>query len=34
MRDLLYGLILRSGNDAAHDLALAAAGSEPRFVAR
>ena len=34
MRDLLYGLILRSGNDAAHDLALAAAGSMPRFVAQ
>jgi serine-type D-Ala-D-Ala carboxypeptidase (penicillin-binding protein 5/6) len=32
VRDLLYGLILRSGNDAAHDLALAAAGSEARFV--
>jgi D-alanyl-D-alanine carboxypeptidase (penicillin-binding protein 5/6) len=31
--DLLYGLILRSGNDAASDLALAAAGSEQRFVA-
>ena len=34
VRDLLYGLILRSGNDAAHDLALAAAGSEQRFVAQ
>ncbi|HEX5374719.1 MAG TPA: D-alanyl-D-alanine carboxypeptidase family protein [Solirubrobacterales bacterium] len=33
VRDLLYGLILRSGNDAAYDLALAAAGSETRFVA-
>jgi len=33
VRDLLYGLILRSGNDAAHDLALAAAGSQARFVA-
>ena len=33
VRDLLYGLILRSGNDAAYDLALAAAGSEKRFVA-
>jgi D-alanyl-D-alanine carboxypeptidase (penicillin-binding protein 5/6) len=33
VRDLLYGLILRSGNDAAHTLAVAAAGSEPRFVA-
>jgi D-alanyl-D-alanine carboxypeptidase (penicillin-binding protein 5/6) len=34
VRDLLYGLILRSGNDAAYDLALAAAGSLPRFVAQ
>lgn len=33
VRDLLYGLILRSGNDAAHDLAIAAAGSSERFVA-
>lgn len=33
VRDLVYGLILRSGNDAAYDLALAAAGSEDRFVA-
>jgi D-alanyl-D-alanine carboxypeptidase (penicillin-binding protein 5/6) len=32
VRDLLYGLILLSGNDAAHTLAVAAAGSEPRFV--
>jgi D-alanyl-D-alanine carboxypeptidase (penicillin-binding protein 5/6) len=32
VRDLLYGLILRSGNDAAYDLAIAAAGSERRFV--
>jgi D-alanyl-D-alanine carboxypeptidase (penicillin-binding protein 5/6) len=32
VRDLLYGLVLRSGNDAAYDLALAAAGSERRFV--
>lgn len=32
VRDLLYGLILRSGNDAAYDLALAATGSERRFV--
>jgi serine-type D-Ala-D-Ala carboxypeptidase (penicillin-binding protein 5/6) len=32
VRDLLYGLILRSGNDAAYNLALAAAGSVPRFV--
>jgi D-alanyl-D-alanine carboxypeptidase (penicillin-binding protein 5/6) len=30
--DLLYGLILRSGNDAAHTLALRAAGSIPKFV--
>jgi D-alanyl-D-alanine carboxypeptidase (penicillin-binding protein 5/6) len=34
VRDLLYGLILRSGNDAAYDLALAAAGTEARFVAQ
>ncbi len=34
VRDLLYGLILRSGNDAAETLAVAAAGSEPRFVRR
>ncbi len=34
VRDLLYGLILRSGNDAAYDLAIAAAGSVPRFVAQ
>lgn len=32
VRDLLYGLILLSGNDAAHALAVAAAGSEARFV--
>jgi D-alanyl-D-alanine carboxypeptidase (penicillin-binding protein 5/6) len=32
VRDLLYGLILRSGNDAAHTLAIDAAGSEKRFV--
>ncbi len=32
VRDLLYGLVLRSGNDAAYDLALAAAGSERAFV--
>jgi D-alanyl-D-alanine carboxypeptidase (penicillin-binding protein 5/6) len=32
VRDLLYGLILRSGNDAAYDLALAAGGSEAAFV--
>jgi serine-type D-Ala-D-Ala carboxypeptidase (penicillin-binding protein 5/6) len=34
VRDLLYGLILLSGNDAAHTLAVAAAGSERRFVAQ
>jgi serine-type D-Ala-D-Ala carboxypeptidase (penicillin-binding protein 5/6) len=34
VRDLLYGLILRSGNDAAHALAIAAAGSQERFVAQ
>jgi serine-type D-Ala-D-Ala carboxypeptidase (penicillin-binding protein 5/6) len=34
VRDLLYGLILLSGNDAAHTLAVAAAGSEDRFVAQ
>ena len=34
VRDLLYGLILRSGNDAAHTLAIDAAGSEKRFVAQ
>ena len=32
VRDLLYGLILRSGNDAAHTLAVAAAGSQKLFV--
>jgi D-alanyl-D-alanine carboxypeptidase (penicillin-binding protein 5/6) len=32
VHDLLYGLILRSGNDAAHTLALRAAGSIPKFV--
>jgi serine-type D-Ala-D-Ala carboxypeptidase (penicillin-binding protein 5/6) len=32
VRDLLYGLILVSGNDAAHTLAVAAAGSEAAFV--
>jgi D-alanyl-D-alanine carboxypeptidase (penicillin-binding protein 5/6) len=32
VRDLLYGLILRSGNDVAYDLARAAAGSEEAFV--
>jgi serine-type D-Ala-D-Ala carboxypeptidase (penicillin-binding protein 5/6) len=34
VRDLLYGLILLSGNDAAHTLAVAAAGSQERFVAQ
>jgi D-alanyl-D-alanine carboxypeptidase (penicillin-binding protein 5/6) len=34
VRDLLYGLLLASGNDAAVALAEAAAGSEPRFVAQ
>jgi D-alanyl-D-alanine carboxypeptidase (penicillin-binding protein 5/6) len=34
IHDLLYGLLLRSGNDSAHDLALAAAGSQARFVAQ
>lgn len=34
IRDLLYGLILRSGNDAAHTLAIDVAGSEKRFVAQ
>ena len=33
IRDLLYGLILRSGNDAAHTLAIDIAGSTPHFVA-
>ena len=33
VRDLLAGLLMRSGNDSAEDLALAAAGSEPAFVA-
>ncbi|HEY5977382.1 MAG TPA: D-alanyl-D-alanine carboxypeptidase family protein [Solirubrobacterales bacterium] len=32
VRDLLYGLILRSGNDAAYDLAQAVSGSENGFV--
>jgi D-alanyl-D-alanine carboxypeptidase (penicillin-binding protein 5/6) len=32
VHDLLYGLMLVSGNDAAHTLAVAAAGSEERFV--
>jgi D-alanyl-D-alanine carboxypeptidase (penicillin-binding protein 5/6) len=34
VRDLLYGLILLSGNDAAHTLAIAGAGTEARFVAQ
>jgi serine-type D-Ala-D-Ala carboxypeptidase (penicillin-binding protein 5/6) len=34
VRDLLYGLILLSGNDAAHTLAIDAAGSEKGFVAQ
>ena len=33
IRDLIYGLILRSGNDAAHTLALRVSGSTKRFVA-
>jgi D-alanyl-D-alanine carboxypeptidase (penicillin-binding protein 5/6) len=33
IRDLLYGLILRSGNDAAHTLAVEVAGSPRKFVA-
>jgi serine-type D-Ala-D-Ala carboxypeptidase (penicillin-binding protein 5/6) len=32
VRDLLYGMVMRSGNDAGYDLARAAAGSEARFV--
>jgi serine-type D-Ala-D-Ala carboxypeptidase (penicillin-binding protein 5/6) len=32
VHDLIYGLMLVSGNDAAHTLAVAAAGSEDRFV--
>jgi len=32
VHDLLYGLMLVSGNDAAHTLAVAEAGSEARFV--
>lgn len=32
VRTLLYGLMLRSGNDAAHALAVAACGSEEKFV--
>jgi D-alanyl-D-alanine carboxypeptidase (penicillin-binding protein 5/6) len=34
IRDLLYGLILRSGNDAAHTLAIDVSGSTARFVAQ
>lgn len=34
VRDLIYGLVLRSGNDAAYTLALRVAGSVPGFVAR
>lgn len=34
VHDLLYGLMLVSGNDAAHTLAVAAAGSEAAFVAQ
>ncbi|HET7443337.1 MAG TPA: D-alanyl-D-alanine carboxypeptidase family protein [Solirubrobacterales bacterium] len=34
VRDLIYGLILRSGNDAAHTLAISAAGSTGAFVAQ
>lgn len=34
VRDLLYGLIMLSGNDAAQTLAVASSGSVPRFVAR
>ena len=34
VRDLLYGLIMLSGNDAAHTLAIEVSGSEERFVAR
>lgn len=33
IKDLLYGLLLVSGNDAAVELAIAEAGSVPRFVA-
>ena len=32
VKTLLYGLMLRSGNDAAHALAVAACGSEEKFV--
>ncbi|HZO04793.1 MAG TPA: D-alanyl-D-alanine carboxypeptidase family protein [Solirubrobacterales bacterium] len=34
VRDLIYGLILKSGNDAAHTLAVRVAGSTKRFVAQ
>jgi len=34
VRDLLYGLILLSAGDAAHTLAVAAAGSQKKFVAQ
>ena len=34
VRDLVYSLILESANDSAHTLAVAVAGSEPRFVAQ
>ncbi|HEX8753399.1 MAG TPA: D-alanyl-D-alanine carboxypeptidase family protein [Solirubrobacterales bacterium] len=34
IHDLLYGLILRSGNDAAHTLAIEVGGSIPRFVSQ
>jgi serine-type D-Ala-D-Ala carboxypeptidase (penicillin-binding protein 5/6) len=34
IRDLLYGLILRSGNDAAHTLAVDIGGTQKRFVAQ
>ncbi len=33
VRDLLHGLLMRSGNDSAEDLALTASGSEAAFVA-
>jgi len=33
IRDLIYGLILKSGNDAAHTLAVRTSGSTKRFVA-
>jgi serine-type D-Ala-D-Ala carboxypeptidase (penicillin-binding protein 5/6) len=34
IRDLIYGLILRSGNDAAHTLAVRTSGSTEKFVAQ